>query len=77
MESETAELAREVERLRRMVERLASLENATLFTWVGLVNGIEAPEGAEGYAVLFVDAADGALKVMFDDGTTRVLATRE
>ena len=39
-----------------------------------LVDGMTAPTTTTGYAVIYVDTADGDLKVKFADGVTQVLA---
>jgi hypothetical protein len=41
---------------------------------LALVDGITAPGTQAGYAVIYVDTADGDLKVKFGDGTTKVIA---
>ena len=41
---------------------------------VALKDGITAPATVPGYAVLYVDVADGDLKVRFGDGTIKVVA---
>jgi len=43
----------------------------------GLVlgDGVAAPTAASGIAFIYVDSADGDLKVKFGDGTTKTLAT--
>lgn len=40
-----------------------------------LVDGITAPSATVGLAKIFVDTADGDLKVLFGDGTVKTLAT--
>jgi hypothetical protein len=40
-----------------------------------LVDGMAAPSATVGYAKLFVDTADGDLKVIFGDGVTKTLTT--
>jgi hypothetical protein len=39
-----------------------------------LADGVTAPATAVGYAQIYVDSADGDLKVKFGDGTTKVIA---
>ena len=39
-----------------------------------ILDGITAPAARTGFAVIYVDTADGDLKVKFADGTTKVLA---
>jgi hypothetical protein len=41
----------------------------------GLVDGIAAPSAESGYARIYVDSADGDLKVIFGDGIIKTLAT--
>ena len=40
-----------------------------------VVDGITAPTTVEGYAIIYVDTADGDLKVIFGDGTITTIAT--
>lgn len=40
-----------------------------------LTDGVTAPAAVVGKAFIFVDAADGDLKVRFGDGITKTLAT--
>jgi hypothetical protein len=42
---------------------------------VALVDGMTAPSTIAGYAQIYVDTADGDLKVKFGDGTTKTIAT--
>lgn len=42
---------------------------------MGLADGVTAPATAVGTANIYVDSADGDLKVKFGDGTTKTLAT--
>jgi hypothetical protein len=44
-------------------------------TFYGLVDGVTAPATESGYARIYVDSADGDLKVKFGDGTVKTLAT--
>lgn len=41
----------------------------------GIADGIAAPSAVLGYAQIYVDTADGDLKVIFGDGTVKTLAT--
>lgn len=41
---------------------------------IALVDGMTAPSATSGKAKIYVDSADGALKVIFGDGTVKVLA---
>lgn len=44
-------------------------------TFYGLVDGVTAPGAASGYARIYVDSADGDLKVVFGDGTIKTIVT--
>jgi hypothetical protein len=43
--------------------------------WVSLADGVSAPSTRSGFAVLYVDSADGDLKVKFGDGTVKTIVT--
>jgi hypothetical protein len=40
-----------------------------------MVDGITAPFTAAGYARIYVDIADGDLKIKFGDGTVKTIVT--
>lgn len=42
---------------------------------LGIIDGITAPSTAAGFAQIYVDSADGDLKVKFGDGTVKTIAT--
>ena len=42
---------------------------------LGVIDGTSAPAATAGYAKLYVDSADGDLKVIFGDGTVKTIAT--
>jgi hypothetical protein len=44
-------------------------------TSLAVVDGISAPSTAAGYAQIYVDTADGDLKVKFGDGTIKTIVT--
>jgi len=44
-------------------------------TFYGMVDGVSAPSTTSGYAKIYVDSADGDLKVKFGDGTVKTIAT--
>lgn len=48
---------------------------ANVGTYYGMVDGVTAPGATVGYAKIYVDTADGDLKVVFGDGTIKTLAT--
>lgn len=53
------------------LEALTSLKTP----FVKLIDGIAAPGTETGYATLFVDSADGDLKIKFGDGTVKTIVT--
>jgi len=42
---------------------------------IALVDGVSAPSTFAGFALLYVDSADGDLKIKFGDGTVKTIAT--
>jgi len=42
---------------------------------IGMADGIAAPSTITGMALLFVDTADGDLKIKFGDGTLKTIVT--
>ena len=46
-----------------------------LFLSFGIKDGVLAPGAQTGLATLYVDSADGDLKVVFSDGTVKTIAT--
>jgi hypothetical protein len=44
-------------------------------THIGITDGVTAPSTTSGVAKIYVDTADGDLKVIFADGTIKTLAT--
>lgn len=40
-----------------------------------IVDGVTAPTAAAGYAIIYVDTADGDLKVVFGDGVVKTIVT--
>lgn len=56
---------------------VSSTDGASIRTEGGIAikDGITAPSATSGYAKIFVDTADGDLKVIFGDGTTKTIVT--
>jgi hypothetical protein len=52
-----------------------SSQNATFAGWVGIKDGSTAPSATSGTAKIYVDTADGDLKVIFGDGTVKTIVT--
>lgn len=49
----------------------------TLTQRLSLIDGVSAPAPIPGHAQLFIDAADGVLKIKFPDGSTKKVVTRD
>lgn len=59
----------------RDVQALNFLSDETQTGYLKLTDGVGAPGAQLGLAVLYVDAADGDLKIKFGDGVTKTIAT--
>lgn len=59
---------------RKIIERL---NNIIAGDWDGiyLTDGVPAPNNVPTKAVIYIDAADGDLKIKFGDGTIKTIAT--
>ena len=69
------ELLSELVSLRRRVARLETLEYGKgVIARLSLTDGITAPAAISGQALIYVDTADGDLKVRFADNTTKTIA---
>ena len=66
-------LWRELNALRQRVSNLEHADGAP--NTLALRDGVTAPSAATGLALIYVDTADGDLKVIFADAVTKVLAT--
>jgi hypothetical protein len=71
-------LQREIDELRREVKFGLSID-ALLFDVVRLTDGVTAPSsfpfGWTATAQIYVDSADGDLKIRFSDGTVKTIIT--
>ena len=56
---------------------LSAADTITGFTMreMALIDGTAAPSTRAGYATIYVDSADGDLKVKFGDGTVKTIVT--
>lgn len=64
---------REINALKKRIVELERDDGAP--SSVGLRDGVTAPSTITGQAQIYVDTADGDLKVKFGDGVTKTLAT--
>lgn len=55
--------------------RLRSIDDTAQMNALQLVDGITAPDTLSGYASIYVDTADGDLKIKFGDGTVKTIST--
>lgn len=58
----------------------AQIDTATIVTslqspFLKVIDGVTAPTTVSGYAFIYVDTADGDLKIRFGDGTTKTIVT--
>jgi len=67
------DMQREIDTLEKRIESLEAAEYNRLNSLL-LLDGISAPGTVSGWAILYVDGADGDLKVKFGDGTVAVIA---
>jgi len=47
----------------------------TATSWLDILDGVAAPATVAGYARIYVDTADGDLKIKFGDGTVKTIVT--
>lgn len=59
----------------RSTDIYTNLMNYVFMEGVWLVDGVTAPSTVSGYAGLYVDTADGDLKIKFGDGTVKTIVT--
>ena len=72
--SDVEDFAREIVALKRQIEALKTAEyNRVNVLYV--TDGITAPGTSTGWAKIYVDTADGDLKVKFSDGVTKTITT--
>lgn len=78
----SGELVSELIQMRNRINAWASAEHNTdgthaivTATSVALTDGITAPDVEPGKARIYVDSADGDLKVVFGDGTIKTIVT--
>jgi hypothetical protein len=45
------------------------------FNQLSVIDGVSAPSTVAGSALIYVDSADGDLKIKFGDGTVKTIAT--
>ena len=67
------QMMRRIDGLERKIESLEAAEYNRMNV-LYLTDGLTAPSTASGWALLYVDTADGDLKVKFGDGTVAVIA---
>ena len=66
------QMQRHIDSLEKRIEDLETTEHNRMNT-LYLTDGVTAPTAATGWAIMFVDTADGDLKIIFSDGTTKVI----
>lgn len=74
MSDEFQFLQSQIDKLKRELEDLRIAEN-NVFSHIQLKDGITAPSTLTGWAYIYIDTADGDLKIKFGDGTVKTIAT--
>lgn len=64
-------LIKEIAQLKKILSEIRTKPKRGL----ELTDGITAPSAVTGRAIIYVDTADGDLKVKFGDGTTKTIST--
>ena len=67
------QMQRQIHRQERKIEALEAAEYNRL-NLIYLTDGVTAPSTVAGWALIYVDTADGDLKVKFGDGHVEVIA---
>ena len=63
-------------RIEALTKRMTVWETReSRFSTIVLVDGITAPSTVTGKALIYVDTADGDLKIKFGDGTVKTIVT--
>ena len=73
LETALEQMLKQIDRLEKKIESLESAEYNRVNV-LYLTDGVTAPGTASGWALLYVDTADGDLKVKFGDGTVTTIA---
>jgi len=66
-----AEILKRLENLAKRISALESKESRT--SMITLVDGITAPSTVTSRAFIYIDTADGDLKIKYGDGTTKTI----
>ena len=74
LETVLEQMLKQIDNLEKRVDDLKSAEYNRVNV-LYLTDGVTAPSTAAGWALLYVDTADGDLKVKFGDGTVKTIAT--
>ena len=67
------QMQRQIDQQEKKIEALAASEYNRM-NMLYLTDGLTAPSTASGWAIIYVDTADGDLKVKFGDGKVTVIA---
>ena len=68
------QMQREIDMLEGKIETLEAAEYNRL-TSLYIIDGSDAPSAASGWAIMYIDATDGDLKIIFEDSTIKTIVT--
>ena len=68
------QMQRQIDQQDKKIEALAASEYNRM-NMLYLTDGLTAPSTASGWAIIYVDGADGSLKIKFGGGTTKTITT--
>ena len=72
LESLLEQMQRQIDALEGKVETLEAAEYNRL-TSLYIIDGSDAPSAASGWAIMYIDATDGDLKIIFEDSTVKTI----
>ena len=68
------QMQREIDSLEKKIGSLETAEYNRL-TNLYIIDGSDAPSAASGWAIMYIDATDGDLKIIFEDSTIKTIVT--
>jgi hypothetical protein len=72
LETLLEQMTRQINELERRVKTLEAAEY-NRFNYIYLVDGTDAPSATTDWATMYIDATDGDLKIIFENGTVKTI----